>query len=69
MGNTTDVLIKSNSDSKEWNLLTTIYPQDFNSNQRFELSGNLEEWASCRLLFKSSTDFYGRIVVYKLVLD
>ncbi|KAL7746775.1 hypothetical protein RI367_007821 [Sorochytrium milnesiophthora] len=49
-------------------LLQTIYPDDINAEQRFELTPQAGHTTlqRLRILFTRSTDFYGRITMYKL---
>ena len=47
-----------------------FYPEDSNSLQHFRLSKPLTEnlASKIQLIFKESTDFFGRIIVYSLKL-
>lgn len=66
--------VDSDADRKEWRLLTSIYPEDVNRKQSFDLHP-LEPGDVCdgvqsvRLVFEKSSDFYGRITVYDLKLE
>ena len=58
------------SDGTEWKLICKFYPEDINSWQTFDVkakgqtdSGPLTK---LQILFKESTDFYGRVTIYKL---
>jgi len=58
----------------EWHLLTSIYPEDVNRLQKFELTD--AEYATIesgiqilRLEFEDSSDFFGRITVYDLQIE
>ncbi|XP_037948402.1 nuclear receptor 2C2-associated protein [Teleopsis dalmanni] len=46
----------------------TFYPDDVNSVQKFKLKNPIlnKEVLKIKFLFASSTDFFGRIIVYKL---
>ncbi|KAL5533651.1 hypothetical protein ACEPAG_111 [Sanghuangporus baumii] len=48
--------------------LTTIYPEDVNRSQSFDLSGagSIEEMM---LIFEESSDFFGRITVYDMRIE
>jgi len=61
------------TDKKEWQLLRSIYPEDVNREQSFDLyplesdivnSGVV----SVRLVFEKSSDFFGRIIIYNMKL-
>jgi len=57
----------------EWNELSGIFmePEDSNEMQRFDLTEESDDNRICELLkisFQSSTDFYGRVTLYKLEL-
>jgi hypothetical protein len=59
---------------KDWQLLESIYPEDVNRKQSFNLSpseaGNIEKGAtSLKLVFDQSSDFFGRITLYDLQLE
>jgi len=45
-----------------------FYPLDVNSLQEFSLPKPLSDTAQLKLHFPDSTDTYGRIIVYKLVI-
>jgi hypothetical protein len=68
------IYVDLEADKKEWRLLTSIYPEDVNRRQSFDLHllepsdiGNGVR--SLRLVFEKSSDFYGRITVYDLKLE
>ncbi|CAD7076663.1 unnamed protein product [Hermetia illucens] len=46
-----------------------FYPEDINAVQMFPLDGRVEGATKVKFTFKSSTDFFGRIIVYKLELS
>lgn len=52
----------------EWRLLTSIYPEDVNRKQRFDISSSLDNApiTSMKLIFEESSDFFGRITIYDL---
>lgn len=43
----------------------TLYPEDVNSTQVFQVMPN-EPVQRLKIIFEESTDFYGRITMYKL---
>lgn len=49
-----------------WIEVKKIYPEDVNREQRFELE--LQEITALKMVFLQSSDFFGRIIVYKLDL-
>lgn len=55
----------------EWEPWTSIYPEDVNRMQTFELSNEervKDGIQRLRLVFQESSDFFGRITVYDLQL-
>lgn len=70
---TLEIPIKTSEGSKpEWQPWTSIYPEDVNRAQTFDLSpqepvGN--GVVGLRLVFQESSDFFGRITVYNLEID
>ncbi|KDR85581.1 hypothetical protein GALMADRAFT_218677 [Galerina marginata CBS 339.88] len=59
---------------KDWLVLTTIYPEDVNRGQIFDLIPAQPELlkegiSTLKLLFESSSDFFGRITIYDLKLE
>lgn len=68
------IYIDPDTDRREWRLLTSIYPEDVNRKQSFDLHP-LEPGDICngvrsvKLLFEKSSDFYGRITIYDLKLE
>jgi hypothetical protein len=68
------IYVDSDTDRKEWRLLKSIYPDDVNRRQSFDLypleSGNVDNGVgSMKLVFEKSSDFFGRITVYDLKLE
>ncbi|EDR15892.1 uncharacterized protein LACBIDRAFT_301317 [Laccaria bicolor S238N-H82] len=60
--------------AKDWQVLTSIYPEDVNRRQVFDLKPigavSLERGVTgLRLLFEESSDFFGRITVYDLKVE
>jgi len=55
-------------DSSEQPQQFEFYPQDINSLQEFQCNPPLTS-KGFKLIFKSSTDFYGRIILYHLKLE
>ena len=60
-------VLGSRADS-EWTELTSFYPANDNSKQSFPISCDAA-WSNYRIVFKSFTDFYGRIVVYTVTFE
>ncbi|KAI8087833.1 galactose-binding domain-like protein, partial [Gilbertella persicaria] len=62
------VIVGSKASSpNEYNVdLDIIYPEDINSTQTFDLPTTTEPLKRVKIIFEESTDFYGRITVYKL---
>ncbi|RDB19327.1 Nuclear receptor 2C2-associated protein [Hypsizygus marmoreus] len=59
---------------KEWQPLTTLYPEDVNRRQVFDIPPpNLDSIGdgvrSLKLVFEQSSDFFGRITVYDLQIE
>jgi len=46
----------------------TLYPEDINCLQYFTIKGNPVESNSIKLMFNDLTDFFGRIIIYRLEL-
>jgi hypothetical protein len=60
--------------TKEWQPFASIYPEDVNRRQTFDLqTTNLESRISgiqaIKFIFEESSDFFGRITVYDLRLE
>ena len=65
------ISVDSDADKKEWLPLMSIYPEDVNRKQSFDLSP-LESGhgvRSMKLVFEKSSDFFGRITIYDLQLE
>lgn len=64
----TCVAIGSTSEQpNEYNIpIVTFYPQDINSLQTFKVDNNDTPIQRLKIIFEESTDFYGRITIYKL---
>lgn len=59
---------------KEWKTLTTVYPEDVNRRQIFDLIPSEADQlaggiSTLKLIFEDSSDFFGRITVYDLRLE
>ena len=46
--------------------LGAFYPEDINSTQTFPLPSSENRVQRLKIIFEESTDFYGRITVYKM---
>ncbi len=55
-------------DTASWQELTHIYPEDVNRAQMFDLSIT-EPVGSIKLVFEESSDFFGRVTVYDLMVE
>ncbi|KAJ3159535.1 Nuclear receptor 2C2-associated protein [Geranomyces michiganensis] len=55
-------------ETSSWETLMDFYPVDANHLQIFPVpeSAQNRAWKRIRVLFKTSTDFYGRITIYRL---
>lgn len=58
--------IESGEDSKDLSIVNDFFPEDTNTRQRFPLTKSTRSKVF-KIVFHSSTDFFGRIVVYKLL--
>ncbi|KAJ3190202.1 Nuclear receptor 2C2-associated protein [Gaertneriomyces sp. JEL0708] len=58
------------SANEEWESIMEFYPDDTNALQQFTIPSEKESqsWKKMRIVFKNSTDFYGRVVIYTLDL-
>ena len=59
---------------KDWQVLKSIYPEDVNRKQSFDLypsehDGMIKGVVSLKLVFEQSSDFFGRITLYDLKLE
>ncbi|KAI9136247.1 galactose-binding domain-containing protein [Paraphysoderma sedebokerense] len=59
--------LKPEEGSKEYELVQTFYPRDDNTEQIFEMeeASRTRRTKRVKVVFTDSTDFYGRITVYK----
>jgi hypothetical protein len=55
-------------DATGWQELTRIYPEDVNRIQTFDLAAG-EPVKGIKLVFEESSDFFGRITVYDLMIE
>jgi hypothetical protein len=55
-------------DATTWQELTRIYPEDVNRAQVFDLTAG-EPVKAIKLIFEESSDFFGRITVYNLMIE
>lgn len=55
-------------DTSNWQEITRIYPEDVNRAQVFDLAVE-ESVRGIKLVFEESSDFFGRITVYDLVIE
>ncbi|XP_015585330.1 nuclear receptor 2C2-associated protein [Cephus cinctus] len=62
-----DCFIEAGPDSKSLNFQESFFPEDTNTVQKFKLNQNIMA-KIFKLVFKESTDFFGRIIIYKLSL-
>ena len=54
-------------EESEWKSIMSFYPLDVNSIQRFQIpDSKVKEFQKLKILFHESTDFYGRITIYRL---
>lgn len=59
--------LESGQDSKSLQYVQDIYPEDINSTQVFKLNQPTKGQVF-RIVFENSTDFFGRVIIYKLSL-
>ena len=55
-------------DTVSWQQLAHIYPEDVNRVQTFDLPIT-EPVDSIKLIFEESSDFFGRVTVYDLMVE
>jgi len=55
-------------DVTSWQEFTRIYPEDVNRAQMFDLTTG-EPVKGIKLIFEESSDFFGRITVYDLMIE
>lgn len=58
--------LEAGSDTKNLEYTQDIFPEDNNSTQLFKLNSAVTAKVF-KLVFENSTDFFGRIIVYKLL--
>jgi hypothetical protein len=62
------VVTTQSLDATSWQELTRIYPEDANRAQMFDI-GAEEPVKGIKLVFEESSDFFGRITVYDLMIE
>lgn len=62
------VVTARSQDATSWQELTRIYPEDVNRAQVFDLTAG-EPVKGIKLIFEESSDFFGRITVYNLMIE
>jgi hypothetical protein len=62
------VVTTRSQDATSWQELTRIYPEDVNRAQVFDLTAG-EPVKAIKLIFEESSDFFGRITVYNLMIE
>lgn len=60
-----DCHIEGGQDFRSLKSMAPFYPEDINSSQKFQLAEKIKA-KTFKLLFERSTDFFGRIIIYKL---
>ncbi|XP_015518211.2 nuclear receptor 2C2-associated protein [Neodiprion pinetum] len=60
-----DCRLEAGSDYQSLKPVEPFYPEDINSAQKFRLTDKVRA-KTFKLLFGNSTDFFGRIIVYKM---
>jgi len=65
---TTCVVATQSQDASNWQEITRIYPEDVNRAQIFDLAVE-ESVRGIKLVFEESSDFFGRITVYDLMIE
>jgi hypothetical protein len=65
VGRTVELL---GSNSTDFTVITSIYPLDNNARQSFDINSPTE-YSKFKIMFHDSTDFYGRITLYSLLLE
>jgi len=57
----------------EWRVVASIYPEDINRRQTFDLqpiNSRMDDGVrAIKLVFKGSSDFFGRITIYDLKVE
>jgi len=65
---TTCAVTTQSPDATSWQELTRIYPEDVNRAQLFDLAA-VEPVKGIKLVFEESSDFFGRITIYDLMIE
>jgi len=65
---TTCAVTTRSQDATSWQELTRIYPEDVNRVQVFDLTTE-EPAKGIKLIFDESSDFFGRITIYDLMIE
>lgn len=60
------MIISKVTDNKTEEVKQEFYPEDVNKAQTFTLPEQAKDVKSVRLVFDSSFDFFGRLVIYSL---
>lgn len=61
-------MVARSQDATSWQELTRIYPEDVNRVQMFDLAAG-EPVKGIKLIFEESSDFFGRVTVYDLMIE
>lgn len=59
----------STESAKEWRPLMSIYPENVNRRQTFDIHSSNAGVRTIKLVFEESSDFFGRITVYDLRIE
>jgi hypothetical protein len=54
--------------NEDWTPLTKLFPEDVNREQKFDIPALENPITRVKLVFESSSDFFGRITIYDLKL-
>lgn len=65
---TTCVVATQCQDASSWQERVRIYPEDVNRAQMFDLAME-EPVIGIKLVFEASSDFFGRITIYDLMIE
>ncbi|KAH9049505.1 galactose-binding domain-like protein [Lactarius hengduanensis] len=65
---TTCLVATQSQDTATWEQVTYIYPEDANRAQTFDLLIT-EPVGGIKLIFEESSDFFGRVTVYDLMVE
>ncbi|ELT96047.1 hypothetical protein CAPTEDRAFT_175075 [Capitella teleta] len=63
-----DCQVQASNGESEFTHVTDFYPEDINSLQVFKVNDFPKGSTKVKILFAGSTDFFGRITIYKLDL-